>query len=363
MRSCGRSSPGCWTSGRSGERTALPMTSTMWARSSATSYLTGNTAYHAFVWTPADGLFDLGTLGGTYSFATAIDDAGRIVGESAIAGGQTRAFSWTGGGGMVDLGTLGGTSSSAQGVNQTGQVVGTADTTANAAQLAFRWTSGGGMVSLGTLGGTPQLGLRRQRCRSGGGRILHHRQRGLLMPLPAPAGGTMVDLGTLGGAYSEATAVNNAGQVVGWAHNAASQQRAVIWSGPWKDLAVNFGPGVGSLGAAADVVDAGARPEPGVDGERRSRWERPRRPGARFRVGRGRVGLDESRDLAVSELAESDAPGDGGPRQQRTRRGGARFPGRRAVGLAEQHVVGAAAPVQRPTPGVPRISMARSARS
>ena len=40
------------------------------------------------------------------------------------------------------------------------------------------------------------------------------------MPLLAMAGGAMVDLGTWGWTLSEATAVNNAGQVVGWANNA-----------------------------------------------------------------------------------------------------------------------------------------------
>ena len=314
------------------------------------SYLTGNTAYHAFVYTGATGPVDLGTLGGSYSFATAIDDSGRIVGESAIAGGQGRAFSWTGGGGMVDLGTLGGTFSSAQGVNQTGHITGNADTTADAAQLAFRWTSGGGMVSLGTLAGASSWGY----DVNDAGMVVgasYTTGNGAYHAFARAAGGTMADLGTLGGAYSEATAVNNAGQVVGWAHTAGNLQRAVIWSGPWKDLAVNFGPGVGVWalrqtswtqvhGLSPELMASGDLDGNGLDDLVLD-----------FGSGVGAVGVDESRDLAVSELAESDAPGDGGPRQQRTRRGGARFPGRRAVGLAEQHVVGAAAPVQRQTPG------------
>ena len=56
----------------------------------------------------------------------------------------------------------------------------------------------------------------------------------------------MVDLGALpGGTRSSNTAINNAGQIVGTSYNAASQPHAVIWSGPWKDLVVNFGPGTG----------------------------------------------------------------------------------------------------------------------
>ena len=58
-------------------------------------------------------IVDLGTLGGTRSYANAVNDSGQVVGESTTAGdASTHAFSWTQAGGMVDLGTLGGSSSS-----------------------------------------------------------------------------------------------------------------------------------------------------------------------------------------------------------------------------------------------------------
>src|SRR5919201_330131 len=54
---------------------------------------------------------DLGTLpGGTSSVARAVSDNGQVVGSSNTASGQTHAFSWTQAGGMVDLGTLPGAS-------------------------------------------------------------------------------------------------------------------------------------------------------------------------------------------------------------------------------------------------------------
>jgi probable HAF family extracellular repeat protein len=50
----------------------------------------------AFFWTPATGRIELGTLGGTYSQAEALNNAGEVVGVSAIAGDNTsHGFLWT----------------------------------------------------------------------------------------------------------------------------------------------------------------------------------------------------------------------------------------------------------------------------
>ena len=64
-----------------------------------------------------------------------------------------------------------------------------------------------------------------------------------------------ISLGTLGGLSSEATAINNLGQVVGFSKNAAGQERAFLWTkgGGMRDL--------GTLGGlwskAFDINDAG----------------------------------------------------------------------------------------------------------
>jgi probable HAF family extracellular repeat protein len=111
---------------------------------------TANHRNHAFVW--SNGVMtDLGTLGGSESSATAINEAGQIVGDSAVAGDATRhAFLHTPGA-MIDLGTLGGAGSVAFAINSAGQVVGGADTAAGE-RHAFLW-SGSAMTDLGTLGG------------------------------------------------------------------------------------------------------------------------------------------------------------------------------------------------------------------
>src|SRR5262245_19577212 len=64
---------------------------------------------------------DLGTLGGAASSAAAINEAGVVVGTSALAFGQSVAFLWTPTGGMHEFGT--GVSSSAVDINNAGQIV------------------------------------------------------------------------------------------------------------------------------------------------------------------------------------------------------------------------------------------------
>jgi len=112
-----------------------------------TGYITGNAAYHTFRWTAGTGMVDLGTLGGTSSYASGVSaDGAVVVGGSFIIGDvATHAFRWTGGV-MSDLGTLGGRDSDAWGASADGGVVvGQSGITGNVATHAFRWTQAGGM--------------------------------------------------------------------------------------------------------------------------------------------------------------------------------------------------------------------------
>ncbi len=149
-----------------------------------TASIPGDTASHAFLYSGGT-MTDLGTLGGTNSSGTAISSSGFVAGTSDIAGdGATHAFVARPGlnvgqvGTLMDLGALPGyTNSHAMGVNDAGQVVGAAenlDGTNVTGSSAFVTTPDGNMVDLNSL-------------------------------IPADSGWQL----------TSATAINNAGQIVG----------------------------------------------------------------------------------------------------------------------------------------------------
>ncbi|MBL8288610.1 MAG: hypothetical protein JNL85_11560 [Rubrivivax sp.] len=125
------------------------------------------TPYHAFRWTAAAGPVDLGTLDAanngsrTSDAANVSDDCNVIVGTSQYNanGFAQHAYRWTAAGGMVDLGAPAGAgrNSRAFGVSGAGDVVvGEAEFVDASAFSgfrtgAYRWTAAGGFQSLGAL--------------------------------------------------------------------------------------------------------------------------------------------------------------------------------------------------------------------
>ena len=79
----------------------------------------GNT--HAFLYT-GSGLADIGTLGGTYSEGTSINDRGEIAGISTLANGATHLFLYAQGH-MRDLGTAGGQTFASAVLNDRGEIL------------------------------------------------------------------------------------------------------------------------------------------------------------------------------------------------------------------------------------------------
>lgn len=129
---------------------------------------------------------DLGTLGGRWSGALAINESGQVAGWSDITGSTgSHAFLYRDGV-MQDMGTLGGTRSMAYGINANGQVVGRSYLAGSTTWHAFLY-SGGAMLDLNDL-------------------------------VAADSGWRL----------SEARAINDLGQIIGTGTNPAGQRHAFL---------------------------------------------------------------------------------------------------------------------------------------
>lgn len=117
----------------------------------------------AFLWSQATGMFDIGTLGGAYAQAFAINDGGFVTGSSQLKSkvGAVHAFIYDSLGlhigpfwGMRDLGTLGGTYSYGMSINGKNTVVGYSTIDKSNDRIhAFILDKSGKMRDLGSLGG------------------------------------------------------------------------------------------------------------------------------------------------------------------------------------------------------------------
>ena len=216
---------------------------------------------HAFYWSRARGMKDLGTLsGGTVSGATGINDSDTIVGYSNIKGQPATnfvAFQWTAATGMVSLGTLsGGSSSSAFEVNSAGVVAGDSFLS-NGMVKATSWTN----KKIKNLGALPKAIFTAGLDVNDNGYIVGESVFGYGPPFTSHGflwnGSTMKDLGTLpGGVTSLANSINTTGVVVGQSDGTRTggHWHAVLWNtaGKIRDLGVIRG---GSYSIAFSVND------------------------------------------------------------------------------------------------------------
>lgn len=174
---------------------------------------------HAFVWTLEGGMIDLGGLPGSVaSSAAAINNAGQVVGGIEDASGHSRAFRWSPSDGMIALPMPPGTQSSyAVGINARGDVVGQRN--GSAGLISFRWSQAKGTEDLtlfdsDSYGGAMAIADNGDIVGSSGSRAVRWSADGTK---------TIIDPctdGFLGWDYSyvchsSANAINSAGQIAG----------------------------------------------------------------------------------------------------------------------------------------------------
>jgi probable HAF family extracellular repeat protein len=176
---------------------------------------------------------DLRSLGGGYSQAFSINNAGQVTGNSTTFDNLEHATKWNGAT-PTDLGTLAhSTHSISYGINDSGQIAGGS------------WTSGD---VIKPWQGPRQLDMRifGDSRYIGGDKV----QNSTLWN-----GTTPTNLGTLGGSDSIARGINNSGQVAGYSYTSGNTAaHATIWNGT---TPTDLGTLGGTLSAAYSINNSG----------------------------------------------------------------------------------------------------------
>jgi probable HAF family extracellular repeat protein len=164
-----------------------------------------------------------------YAQALAINAGNVVVGEAKTGSGTEHAVHWDPAGRITDLGTLpGGSFSVAQGINARGVVAGQSSTGSSGTDAVY-WSRSGQITALPGLATGPDAFSSATAINDAGTMVGYSFDSQYNQHAVRWAGGRITDLGALPGDYdSEAFAVNDSGVAVGYSEGTSSEF-AVRW--------------------------------------------------------------------------------------------------------------------------------------
>jgi len=224
----------------------------------ASGAVVGTSGSHPFLW--RNGVMtDLTPSGGPGGWASAVNDAGQVIGTYARSGEffTNRPFFWENGR-LTEIPVPEGSYGvQLQGLNASGQVI----------AIAFMWPQlrsfvwhRGKVTDLGDLGGNMTFAW----AINDAGEIVggsDTQETSFSRHAFLWRKGNLIDLGTLGGSSSEARAINQAGEVVGSSQTATGEYRAFVWKNGVMTAVGPPGSAAWAINAKGDIL--GEVPAPG----------------------------------------------------------------------------------------------------